>query len=124
MFRERRKDHRSIGREKIKDDMAHQNRKADLIKAPEVRSFRNLYKNPAEEKSIKRNEQQGVGKVPVILEIKLPVKEAQNKIGVGEKTHGQACDGPPVPDLLVANGLCNDRAGQSMRKGIHGIMVT
>jgi len=65
-----------------------------------------------------------MGKVPVILEVKLPVKEAQNKIGVGEKTHGQACDGPPVPDLLVANGLCNDRTGQGMRKGIHGIMVT
>jgi hypothetical protein len=104
--------------------VADKNRKADLVIAPEVRAFRDLYKNPAEEKSIKRNEQQGMGKVPMILEIKLPVKEAQNKVGVREKPHGQACEGSPVSDLLIVNGLCNHRSGQGMGKGIHGIMVT
>jgi hypothetical protein len=105
------KNHGPIRGKKIKEDVADKNRKADLIKAPEVRSFRNLHKNPAEEKGIKRNQQQGMGKVAVILKIKLPVKEAQNKVGVGEKTHGQACNGPPGSDLLIGNGLCNDRTG-------------
>jgi hypothetical protein len=124
VIKERGKNHRSIGGKKIEEDVADKNRKADLVIAPEVRAFRDLYKNPAEEKSIKRNEEQRMGKIPVILEVKLPVKEAQNKVGVREKPHGQACDGPPVSDLLIVNGLCNDRSGQGMGKGIHGMMVT
>ena len=53
MLEKRGEDHCAIGCEKIKEDMAHENRKADLIEAPEIWAFRDLNKNPAEEKRIK-----------------------------------------------------------------------
>jgi hypothetical protein len=39
MSKERRKDHRAIGGEKIEQNVANQNKNTDLIKTPEVRAL-------------------------------------------------------------------------------------
>jgi hypothetical protein len=86
--------------------MAKQDQKADFIKTPKEVAFRYFYKEPAEKKSIKRNQQEGMSKVPMILKIKLPVEEAQNKVRVREKSHSEACDHSPISDFLIIKSSC------------------
>ena len=63
-------------------------------------------------------------KIPVIFEIKLAVEKAKHKIGIREESHGQACNRPPIPDLLIIYSLCNNRARNGMSNAIHQLMLT
>ena len=60
-----------------------------------------------------------MSKVPMILEIKLSVEEAQNKVRVREESHGETCDRSPISDFLIINGFCNDGASKHMSHRIH-----
>jgi hypothetical protein len=60
-----------------------------------------------------------MSKIPVIFKIELAVKESQDKIGIGEKTHRQTRNRPPIPDLLIVYSLRNNHACQSMGNTIH-----
>ncbi len=119
MFRERRQNHRAIRGQKIEDDMTDKNRKADFIKTPEGGAPRYFYKKPAEKKGIEGNQYERMSKVPMVFEIKLPVEETQNKIGVGEKTHGEACHRSPFSNFFITDGFCNNGAGKRMSNRVH-----
>ena len=56
--------------------MAQKNRETDFIETPEIGPFRYLDKEPAEEKSVNRDQKEGMGEIAVILDIKLTVEEA------------------------------------------------
>jgi len=53
MLKKRGENHGAIRGQKIEDDMADQNRKADFIKTPKVVAFRYFYKEPTEKKGVK-----------------------------------------------------------------------
>ena len=63
-------------------------------------------------------------KIPVIFNIKLAVDEAKDKIGIREESHRQTGNRPPIPDLLIVDGLSNDRACKGMSNAIHQLMLT
>jgi len=65
-----------------------------------------------------------MSKVTMIFEIKLTVEEAQNKIRVREKSHGETCNCPPFSNFLIIDSLGNDPAGKHMSNCIHKIMIT
>ncbi len=65
-----------------------------------------------------------MSKIPVIFKIELTIEEAKDKIGVGEESHRQTCNRPPISNLLIVYGLTNDRACQRMSDAIHKIMIT
>lgn len=99
--------------------MADQDWKADFIITPKVVAFRYLDKEPTEEEGIKGDQQNRVGEVPMIFEIKLPVDEAQDKIGVWEKSHGEPGKGPPISNFFITDSLGHHPAGQHMCDRIH-----
>jgi hypothetical protein len=101
-----------------------QNKETDFVKAPEVSAFRYSYKEPTEEKSIKRNQQQGMGKIPMVFEIKLAFEETKNKIGVGEESHSQTCNRSPISNLFITDSFGNDRTCKRMSQAVHEFMVT
>lgn len=124
IFKERRKDHRAVRGKKIEDHVTDQSKETDFVKAPEVSAFRYSYKEPTEEKSIKRNQQQGMGKIPMVFEIKLAFEETKNKIGVGEESHSQTCNRSPISNLFITDSFGNDRTCKRMSQAVHEFMVT
>jgi len=65
-----------------------------------------------------------MSKIPMIFEIKLPVEETQNKIGVGKETHGKPGNRSPFSNFFITDGLCDDSAGKRMSNRVHKIMIT
>jgi len=62
--------------------------------------------------------------IPMVFKIKLPIEKAKDKIGVGEESHRQTCNRPPISNLLIVYGLSNDRACQGMSDAIHIFILT
>ena len=63
-------------------------------------------------------------KIPVIFKIELTIEEAKDKIGVGEESHRQTCNPPPISNLLIVYGLSNDRACKCMSDTVHIFIIT
>jgi hypothetical protein len=119
MFKERRKDHRAIGGEKIEQDVTNQNREADLIKAPKMISLRYLDENPAEEESVERNKYQRMSKVPVMLEVELTIEKAKDEIGVRKESCDQTRNRPPIPDFFIIDRPGNHSTCKRMGNTVH-----
>lgn len=91
--------------------MAQQNRKTDFIETPEIGSFRYLDQKPAKEERIERDQQNGMGEVSMILDGKLVIEEAEDKVGVWEKPYRQSCESSPLSDFLIMDSPGNNGSG-------------
>lgn len=60
-----------------------------------------------------------MGKVPMVLKIKMAIEEAKDKIGIGKEPHRQSCHCSPLSDFLVIDSSGNDGARERMGEGIH-----
>lgn len=99
--------------------MAYQNGEADFVKTPEIGTFRYLDEEPAEEERVERDQQDRMGKVAMVLNRKLVIEEAEDKIGIGKEPHRQSSNSPPLSDFLVLDGPGNYGAGEGMGDAIH-----
>lgn len=124
MVEERGENHCAIGSKKVEQDMAHENWQTDLIEIPEIRTFRYLDKEPAEEERVERDQQDGMGKVAMVLKIELVIEEAEDKIGIGKEPHRQSGNSPPLSDFLIIDGPGNDSAGEGMGDAVHIKILT
>jgi hypothetical protein len=104
--------------------MADQNRQTDCVEIPEVGALRHLDKNPTEEESVERDQDEGMGKVPMIFEIELAVEKAKNEIGVREESHTKTCNRSPMTNSLIIDGSGNDRPCEGVSNGVHNFIVT
>jgi hypothetical protein len=65
-----------------------------------------------------------MGKVSMVLKIKLAIEEAQDKIGIREDAHGQARNRTPLTEFLVIKSLCDGCSCEGMGQAIHVFMLT
>jgi hypothetical protein len=65
-----------------------------------------------------------MGKIPVILEIKLPVKKTENEIGVRKKSRNQTRDRSPIPDFFLIDRPGNHCTCKRMGDTVHKLMLT
>jgi len=104
--------------------MADKNQKADFEITPEMGPPRDFRKKPTKKERIKREKEQGMGEVPMVLEVKLTVNEAEDKIRIGKKSGRQTCHRSPGLNLLVFYCLANNCPCERMGKTIHFFMIT
>jgi apolipoprotein N-acyltransferase len=86
VIRERRKNHRSIGCEQVEEHMADENQKTDFVITPEMGPPCDFGKKPTKEERIKREKEERMGEVTMVLEIELTVDEAKEKVRVGKES--------------------------------------
>lgn len=60
-----------------------------------------------------------MGKIAMVLNRKLVIEEAEDKIGIGKEPHRQSSNGPPLSDFLVIDGSGNDGTGEGMGDTVH-----
>jgi len=65
-----------------------------------------------------------MGKVPMIFEIEMTVKEPKNKISVRKKSYGQTGNRSPISNFLIINCPGNHCAGERMSNAIHNFIIT
>ncbi len=104
--------------------MTDQNRETDFVETPKVGALRYLDEDPTEKESVEGDQNQRMGKVPVILEIELAVEKAKDEIAVREGPHGQTRDCSPIANLLIIDRSGNHRPCERVSNGVHFLMVT
>ncbi len=65
-----------------------------------------------------------MGKIPVVFKIKLTIEKTKDKIGIGEESHRQTRNRPPVSNLFIVDSLRNNRTRKGMSDAIHIQMIT
>jgi hypothetical protein len=65
-----------------------------------------------------------MGKIPVVLKIKMTIEKAKDKIQVREKAHRETSYRSPISNFLITDGLRNDPAGKRMGNAVHIFIVT
>jgi hypothetical protein len=104
--------------------MADQNEEADFVETPEVGALRYLDEDPTEEESVEGDQNERMGKVPVILEIELAVEKAEHEIAVRKCPHSQACNCSPIPNFFIIDRSGNDGPSEGMSDGVHFLLLT
>lgn len=104
--------------------MTDQDKKRDSIETPEGVPLRYFCKEPAEKGRVQREQEQGMSEIPVILQVKLTVEEAEDEIRIREDPSREACDRPPISNPFIVDGPRNNRPRNNMSKTIHAFMVT
>jgi hypothetical protein len=104
--------------------MADENQKTDFVITPEMRPPCDFGKKPTKEERIKREKEERMGEVTMVLEIELTVNEAEDKVRVGKESRHQTRYRSPRLDLFVLYRLANDCPCERMRQTVHKFMLT
>jgi hypothetical protein len=65
-----------------------------------------------------------MGKIPVVLTIKMTIEKAEDKIQVWKEAHRETSYRSPISILLITDGLRKDPTGKRMGNAVHIFILT